>query len=65
MTRPTKVNLHCDYCGHTWLEPTTTFDAQNVVIYRDGRDTVKRLVPCPNCDKDVIVSVPADWVNNE
>ncbi|MCP4356527.1 MAG: hypothetical protein GY796_00720 [Chloroflexi bacterium] len=65
MTRSTKVNLVCSHCGQKWLEPMTTFEAQNVVIYRGDDDRVKRRVACPNCDRDVIVSVPADWLNDE
>jgi len=63
MPRPQYVNLVCPHCGHKWLEPTATLLAAEVVVYR-GEQTVKRRVRCPNCDKDVIVDVPKEWLDH-
>ena len=64
MARPDYVNLTCPHCGYKWLEATRNLLAAEVVIYRGG-ETVKRRIRCPNCDKDVIVDVPKEWLDNE
>jgi hypothetical protein len=63
--RPEKVNLTCKHCGHEWLQPTITLIAAQVVVYRDDEEIVKRRLPCPNCDKGVIVDVPKRWLEHD
>jgi hypothetical protein len=62
MTRPEKVKLHCDHCGHDWLPLLVDVLSNPIVIYRDDTKTEQRRVPCPNCGKGVLVDVPKEWL---
>jgi endogenous inhibitor of DNA gyrase (YacG/DUF329 family) len=62
MSRPEKVTLHCDHCGHDWVQTTVDLLSNRTVIYRENAKTEQRRVPCPNCGKGVVVDVPKEWL---
>jgi ribosomal protein S27AE len=62
MPRPERVSLTCPHCGHRWLAHTSAILQARMIVYRGERAIEQRRVPCPNCDKGVIVDVPQAWL---
>jgi hypothetical protein len=66
MSKPKELLLKCSFCGFSWKEPVSSLLTESEIVYRvDGDDdtseTVDRRIPCRNCPRNVIVTVPKVW----